>query len=639
MRLHQYYIRHAYGNHLFSVYYSYFIDEDAIYVERSFDRKATFRGRSAIEKYWRYQICGKQSNVSFRHVDSEMVRDADGPIAVVKWLAEFDNRRENRAEKAHKKVRFCQMAKLIFEECPKSRDGSGSGTIPKMKISYLEEYAQGMVGKSYQWPGIDATADELWEKIRFEPPKPPPPVACNRCGELFPSRTKLFTHIQYTDAQNESDGCCICVPNEKAKEKMRMEHVLICLSVSYWCADPHKQLIRAWKDVSSKLNSGGASKPTDDPVVVLTWAVPTELSSSAIVNVVTMKLSRIPFEEIGIDLLPKVLNEALMSNVIPGISPTENLSLLSLEDGAVDVVDEKRTMMVHTAGIVNRPCAPERRESEMYAAFIPWEFLDRQRKPQTNTTSGSRAVTCDNACEGIKKGKCEQTVQHVARKLVYIPRNNNPNTKSCKPKMWHIPIEETSAFEFVDSSIAQRLKHGARLMKDGGHGIDLESNLDPSARKGPDTDVSLNQKLKVRTSAMEEPMHHYCKISISTRQMVPGYLERLVGLLFAFARFEVCEDDFIAVLKDRTMDVTIDMPGLRPYKIADFPSDFIVLIEPALTRYENKTKLKLCRYGKTNTNISESMEASIDMAEEIIIGCIIKKESLLNQWIYGCCER
>jgi hypothetical protein len=87
------------------------------------------------------------------------------------------------------------------------------------------------------------------------------------------------------------------------------------------------------------------------------------------------------------------------------------------------------------------------------------------------------------------------------------------------------------------------------------------------------------------------------------------------------------------------MDVTIDMPGLRPYKIADFPSDFIVLIEPALTRYENKTKLKLCRYGKTNTNISESMEASIDMAEEIIIGCIIKKESLLNQWIYGCCER
>ena len=48
-----------------------------------------------------YQICGKQSNISFIHVDSEIVRDADEPVAVVKWLAEFDNRRENRAEKAN----------------------------------------------------------------------------------------------------------------------------------------------------------------------------------------------------------------------------------------------------------------------------------------------------------------------------------------------------------------------------------------------------------------------------------------------------------------------------------------------------------------------------------------------------------
>ena len=82
-------------------FYSCFIDKDAAYVERSFDKKTTFRGCTAIEKYWKYQICGKQSNISFLHVDSEIVRDADEPVAVVKWLAEFDNRRENRAEKAN----------------------------------------------------------------------------------------------------------------------------------------------------------------------------------------------------------------------------------------------------------------------------------------------------------------------------------------------------------------------------------------------------------------------------------------------------------------------------------------------------------------------------------------------------------
>ena len=100
---------------------------DAVYIERSFDRKATFRGRKEIEKYWKYQICGKQSNVSFRHIDSEMVRDAEEPMAVVKWLAEFDNQREKRAEKAYKKVRFCQMAKLMFEECPIQNNGIDEG--------------------------------------------------------------------------------------------------------------------------------------------------------------------------------------------------------------------------------------------------------------------------------------------------------------------------------------------------------------------------------------------------------------------------------------------------------------------------------------------------------------------------------
>jgi len=37
-------------------------------------------------------------------------------VAVVKWLAEFDNFRVKRADKAEKRVRFCQVAKLHFSD-------------------------------------------------------------------------------------------------------------------------------------------------------------------------------------------------------------------------------------------------------------------------------------------------------------------------------------------------------------------------------------------------------------------------------------------------------------------------------------------------------------------------------------------
>ena len=122
--------------------------DDAVYVERAFDKNGTFVGRAAIEEYWRYQICGKQSNIRFRHVAEEMVVDAARPEAVVKWLAEFDNRREKRGDKAEKRVRFCQLAKLIFD------DGG--------RIRYLEEYAQSVSGPSSRWPPLDASAEELW---------------------------------------------------------------------------------------------------------------------------------------------------------------------------------------------------------------------------------------------------------------------------------------------------------------------------------------------------------------------------------------------------------------------------------------------------------------------------------------------
>ena len=37
--------------------------EDAVYVERAFDRNGTFVGREQIREYWLRQICGKQTSI------------------------------------------------------------------------------------------------------------------------------------------------------------------------------------------------------------------------------------------------------------------------------------------------------------------------------------------------------------------------------------------------------------------------------------------------------------------------------------------------------------------------------------------------------------------------------------------------
>ena len=128
----------------------------AIYVERPFDTGATMRGNDAIRQYWTTQIVGKQSNIQFRHVASEMVLDVEKNTAVVKWLAEFDNIRF-KMDTEHKRVKFCQMAKLIFNaDCT--------------KIQYLEEYAQSTTSARYKWPvSITTTTDaKLWAMVRNE---------------------------------------------------------------------------------------------------------------------------------------------------------------------------------------------------------------------------------------------------------------------------------------------------------------------------------------------------------------------------------------------------------------------------------------------------------------------------------------
>ena len=307
---------------------------DAIYVERAYDKNATFCGLDAIKSYWNYQIVGKQRAIRFRHVADEMVRDADRPIVVVKWLAEFDNRRENRAgatsDKTHKRVRFSQMAKLIFDP--------DSG-----KICYLEEYAQACTGPGVKWPAKfddeSAVSDsELWSRVRQDPIEPTKAVAknivCTHCDESFPSKSQLFKHLR-------------ALENEKQDT-----NVWICLSIGY---------IES-ADVTEKLQSGLTSILPEETAVEtdsLTGAVPPEFSASAVVNVASVKLSK------------------------RYIDITSTDGLLSLLNGHLHA----QGVYIHTAAVVDRPCIQERREFEKYEAFIPWTVLQGQEDRDSSTTS------------------------------------------------------------------------------------------------------------------------------------------------------------------------------------------------------------------------------------------------------------
>jgi ketosteroid isomerase-like protein len=525
--------------------------EDAVYVERAFDRKATFRGRAEIEKYWNYQICGKQTNILFRHIESEMVRDADSPIAVVKWLAEFDNRRENRSGKANKRVRFCQMAKLVFQ---------GN------QISYLEEYAQGMEGPAVRWPGIQATDHDLWERIRFEPEKSTPPVVCERCNGMFPSRTKLFQHLRETDEGADGSGC---MPNAEAKARMQATAcVLVCLSLSYSCKDPEEQVLQAIMNAIPSKSETETETNSSRPVELLTWAVPPDLASSAVVNVVTVKLCKKFVEGLSVAHLPNLLNQTIQK------------SLSGWKQGTGFI-------KFHSAGIVDRPCAPERREYEKYVVFIPWEFI--------------------NVDEGAKD------------KQSLLPTQSGP-IDLCppeRPKQWRKPLEATSAFKFLDTSSTLRLKKGARLMKDGckelGHFVDKRKQNE--------------RKIRVRTSTMEEPWHRLCRISISMCQPKSGYVEYLLGLLVGFARNEIPEDKLIAMLLN-VADLQTDLTRSP----LPFPSELVILLEPSLTKYENKARLALCR-GSYNVSC-ETMQ-SIESAESQILLEVMDKSALLEKWVNG----
>jgi hypothetical protein len=543
---------------------------DCIYVERAFDKNATFRGLDAIIKYWKYQICGKQSNIQFRHVESEMIRDADQPIAVVKWLAEFDNRRENRvgasSDKTHKRVRFCQVAKLMF-------DGN--------KISYLEEYGQPMTGPGNKWPGLVATDAELWRRIRFDPPdlnaeeQEKMIAVCNFCGAGFPSRTQLHRHLKSTDPRE--DGKPGCVPIEEEEEDI---FLWVTFSLGYTSNNDLENIIRrdllSWH--GTIIESEDDDDSTDDiDFDTFTWAVPPNWSSSAVVNVASVKMRQRFFEKASVGAL------ASINNIL-----------------------EVSGMRIHTIEVVDRPCVQARREFEKYEAFIPWALLQGQYHDDDYDDYDDD----DEAQDG--RNVTSDTVPTTGWS------REDANKNPCRR-----PLEETKAGDFVDRATTKRLRDATRLLKDGGR-KDLGHFFDSSN--------SNEVKVRLRSCTMGEPWQRFCRISVSMRQPRAGYVESIIGLLIQHVRSNASDEELVSAALKFTGD---EMQSSETNSGLSFPTEFVCLLEPALSRYERKAKVVLCG---SHVGISDEMRKSIDHMECSVLRKMEGTLGVLRQWVHVKCD-
>ncbi|CAE7670820.1 unnamed protein product, partial [Symbiodinium necroappetens] len=257
---------------------------DAVYVERSFDKRSTYRGRQAIRDYWEVQIAGKQSNIGFRHVVGDMVLDSENRKAVVKWLAEFDNVRY-RVKDKQKRCHFVQVAILEFSADLK-------------ELLYLEEYMQSVAGAGFRWPGLATPEPQMRAILRMEPESfgtPPSPSRCQRCGVAFPSRNALFRHIR--------EGSCYekkppAPPSILSRESRR--HVALTVSYHHWEDRLWKELVRAaW----TAFPPSQAEKKKQHPSPRLSGAVPSNRIANAVVNVFGLRLPKcaegIPDAEVG----------------------------------------------------------------------------------------------------------------------------------------------------------------------------------------------------------------------------------------------------------------------------------------------------------------------------------------------------
>ena len=422
------------------------------------------------------------------------------------------------------------MAKLIFNK--------------NSMVCYLEEYAQSMTGPGVRWPGIgeNITDEYLTARLRQEE-LIPQKATCNQCLSEFPSRSQLFIHLKST--QPNGEGKCVSI-HQNMEEG---ETMWVCISLGYTNSDTIEENMRqAFLALSN--DDDLQFKSTKTTIDNMIWAVPPSWTSSAVVNVVSIRLSK----TISIQHLPEQMNNKLQHFGI----------------------------RIHTAVIVDRPCVQDRRDFEKYEAFIPWSVLQGQEQDKELY---KEPETFDNnsAMGNIGKG--------------WSKHNNH-----CRK-----PLSETDAFQYADPEMAKRLRNGARLLKDCGR-----------ADLGHFAENKNELKVRIRTSTMDNPYHHLCRISLSLMQPYEGIVERILGLLLVYACSTLSDEELISfALQVLSHDYTPPSTTLQRC----VP---VCLLEPALTKYEGKIGTQLCGSSNNNTEkMPKEVEGSIIKMEMAIIDNLI----------------
>ena len=508
--------------------------ESAIYVERPFDGTATMRGREAIREYWVTQVVGKQSNIRFRHCVEEMVLDTERNTAVVKWLAEFENIR-HKMDITHKTVRFCQMAKLIFGPNGK-------------QIEYLEEYAQGTSATRYNWPPLGISEDKtpdalLWDMVRNEPrafASQGKCCECRLCSAKFESKSKLFVHLRSTKCGADSaSGKTVNDAQYNPPSAGKYSRLVkLCVSCSY--ATKHVPIEEIELRLKERILEGIQQTFSYVEDVTITWAAPPRRAKHAAINVASFTIPEMMWLSVdgNCDVLMQKWNDGILETKRRRNNSTTSSSMHSSSSSSCCV---------------------------------------RQDDVETSETSL-------NTTSLVKQA---HIVDIVIRKCSKVDRSFAP-LKMCEREKYEalIPLSmlSTEKDQVVDPLVlSSKLKSVVRQFS----GDERSFHNFTTMKLGSGKKSTILQLGRVRSCGLLEGatngllLNEWMTITIPMKYHLPGIVSKIIGAIVSVMTGTMSLEQLKSAFDE---DVIMDIPT--------YPSMFIYLISPNMTRYEQKVKIK-----------------------------------------------
>ena len=562
--------------------------ESAIYVERPFDSDATMRGREAIRNYWNQQIVGKQSNIQFRHVASEIVLDAERKTAVVKWLAEFENIR-HKMDQVQKTVRFCQLAKLVFnDDCT--------------KIKYLEEYAQGTSTARYNWPpaGIGSNTSDaaLWDMVRNEPnafATRGKQTFCKICKQHFPSRAQLFVHLRKTRCGADPDsGETINDAQYNPPSSSKRGHLIkLCVSCTYLTRNvqPEDMEKVLYETIQSGARRSFPSVKEED--VLVTWSVAPARAKHAVVNVASFNVPETMLLSVGgsCDLLLEKWNEGLLSLGAVGeeekVGEEETKTKTKTRTKEDETEDEtegtietetsflscssKKTVvrvLLRCCYKVGQSFTPAKVcEFEKYEALVPLRVLLCKEEGKVGKVGKEGRKTTSTA--STRKEELEELSQKIKHAVRYF-------------------------------SNAEKSFHNFTTMKLGSGKKSTKLRIKRVRCCGIFQDPVTGMVLASGASANAMPDEQWATITVPLKWYLPNVVSKIIGAIVSVVRGEMTSEEVVQSFEENHV---VEIPS--------YPTQLIYLITPNMTRFETKNKIQVT-LGKGGGRATKDMVFSGD---------------------------